>query len=53
MFCLNKKTITYDDGNVYVCTGLGYKIYNYQRKSFTAIQYGPLWSKDRSNEESK
>ena len=52
MFCLKKETITYDDGNVYSCTGLGYKIYNYKRKSFTAIEYGPFWSKDRSNQES-
>ena len=50
MFCLKKETIKYDDGTVDSCTGLGYKIYNYKRKSFTAIEYGPFWSKDRSSE---
>lgn len=53
IFCLKNKTIEYDDGNVYVCTGVGYKVYNYKRKSFEAIEFGPFWLKDRSNEESK
>ena len=53
MFCLKKETTKYDDGKVDSCTGLGYKIYNYQRKSFNGIEYGPFWSKDRSAEESK
>ena len=30
------------------CTGLGYKIYHYERDSYKGIEYGPFWSKDRS-----
>jgi hypothetical protein len=50
IFCLTKKTVKYDDGNVRVCTGLGYKIYNYDRSCFKALQYGPFWTKDASLE---
>lgn len=50
IFCIKKETVSYDDGEVHSCLGLGYKIYNYQRSSFKAIEYGPFWSKDRSNE---
>ena len=30
--------------------GLGYKVYNYKRESYRAIEFGPFWSKDRSNQ---
>ena len=50
MFCIKKETIKYDDGKVDSCTGLGYKIYHYNRKSYTAVEYGPFWIKDKSNE---
>ena len=50
IFCLKKETVKYDDGTVDSCLGLGYKIYHYKRKSFNGIEYGPFWSKDRSNE---
>ena len=53
MFCLKKETTTYKDGKVESCLGLGYKIYNYKRDSFTGIEYGPFWSKDRSEKENK
>ena len=52
IFCLKKETTKYEDGTVDSCLGLGYKIYHYNRKSFNGIEYGPFWSKDRSNEES-
>jgi hypothetical protein len=48
IFCLTKKTTKYDDGNVYACTGLGYKVYNYDRNCFQALQFGPFWTKDAS-----
>lgn len=48
IFCLNKETVKYDDGNVYVCNGLGYKVYNYDRECFQALQYGAFWTKDAS-----
>lgn len=47
-FCIKKGTTKYDDGNVNWCLGLGYKVYDYNRKSFSAIEFGPFWSKDRS-----
>ncbi len=51
IFCLSKETTTYEDGKVYSCTGLGYKIYHYDRKSFSGYEYGPFWAKDRSTEQ--
>lgn len=53
VLCISKDTIEYDDGNVYSCLGLGYKVYKYDRASYSALEFGPFWSKDRSNEESK
>lgn len=50
-FCISKGVIKYDDGEVDWCLGLGYKVYNYNRKSFKAIEFGPFWSKDRSVKE--
>lgn len=53
-FCWwNKETTNYDDGTVSTCTGLGYKVINYKRESFKAIEFGPFWIKDRTAEESK
>jgi len=51
VFCLKKETTTYSDGKVYTCTGLGYKIFNYRRTSFSGDEYGPFWSKDRTAED--
>ncbi len=51
IFCIKKGVTKYDDGNVKWCLGAGYKVYQYNRKSFTAIEFGPFWSKDRSAEE--
>lgn len=53
MFCISNKTTTYDDGTVDTCTGIGYKVITYKRDSFKAIEFGPFWSKDRSNEKNK
>ena len=49
IFCLHKETVDYEDGKVRICTGLGYKVFNYERASFKGIEYGPFWSSDRSN----
>ena len=51
IFCLSKETTEYSDGKVYSCTGLGYKIYHYDRSSFKGYEYGPFWAKDRSEEQ--
>ena len=48
IMCLSKQRITYSDGYVDECTGLGYKVYNYRRASMNGNQYGPFWIKDRS-----
>lgn len=45
VFCLSKKTHEFDDGTVEECTGLGYKIYDYNRDSIDAHQFGPLFIK--------
>ena len=50
MFCLKKETTKYDDGTVDSCLGVGYKVYNYNRTSYTAIEFGPFWTTDRSNQ---
>lgn len=53
-FCwFNEKTTSYDDGSVTECTGLGYKVINYNRNSFKAIEFGPFWITDRTAEENK
>ena len=49
IFCIHEETITYDDGTVYVCTGLGYKMYEYNRSSVSAsIEFGPFFIKERT-----
>ena len=50
-FCIKQETIQYEDGTVESCTGLGYKVYEYNRDSFDAIEFGPFWAKDRSDKE--
>lgn len=50
-FCIKEETIQYEDGTVESCTGLGYKVYEYNRDSFDAIEFGPFWAKDRSDKE--
>lgn len=46
MFCLNKTTIEYKDGTVSKCTGLGYKVYNYNRTSLDkGLEFGPFFIK--------
>ena len=45
MFCLAHKTHKFNDGTVEECTGLGYKIYDYNRESLTAHQFGPFFAK--------
>jgi hypothetical protein len=51
-FCFfNKKTITYDDGNVTECLGLGYKVIKYNRETLKAIEFGPFWLAERTPDE--
>lgn len=53
IFCLSKNTTEYSDGEVKSCLGLGYKVYRYKRTCYNAIQFGPMWGKDKSDEECK
>lgn len=46
-FCLEKETIEYDDGNVYVCRGFGYVAYHYDRKSFKGYEFAPFWTEKK------
>ena len=48
MFCISKDSIEYDDGNVDVCVGPGYKVFNYERDSYKGIEFTHLFAKDRS-----
>ena len=51
IFCLSNKTHTFEDGTVEECSGLGYKIYKYNRSSLgTGIQFGPLFIEMRQPE---
>lgn len=46
IFCISNKTHVFDDGTVEECTGLGYKIYNYDRSSMSdAVQFSPFFVK--------
>lgn len=49
IFCITEKTKEYEDGTVYSCTGLGYKMYKYDRNSIDAsIEFGPFFIKERT-----
>lgn len=50
VFCISKETITYDDGTVDLCTGLGYKVYNYHRSSISGYEFGPFWIEERTEQ---
>ena len=41
--CLKEETFTYEDGNATKCTGLGYNVFNYERKSNTGVKFLPFW----------
>lgn len=48
IFCIMENTKKYDDGEVYSCTGLGYKMYKYDRSSIDAsIEFGPFFIQER------
>ena len=50
VFCISQKTHTFDDGTVEECVGLGYKVYNYNRSSFSkGRQFGPFFIGMREN----
>lgn len=50
LFCLSKKTITYEDGTNFICNGLGYKMIRYNRECLKATEFGPFIIKERQCE---
>ena len=49
MFCwFGNKTTDYENGSVTECMGLGYKVINYNRENYKAVEFGPFWIKDRT-----
>lgn len=54
LFCINNTVIREKDGNIYVCKGLGYKYYNYDKDSYTLKKFEPFWIKPtEGNNDSK
>ena len=49
IFCIKEETKNYNDGSVYICTGLGYKMIRYDRKSISAVEFGPFFIQERNN----
>ncbi len=49
-FCIKEEVNKYSDGNVKICLGLGYKVINYQRSSYRAIEFGPFWITDSTSD---
>lgn len=49
LFCIKKETKIYSDGEVFACTGLGYKMYRYEREKIRAIEFGPFYIKERTS----
>lgn len=44
IFCVKQNEIKYDDGTVNECWGLGYKVYEYHRKSINiSTQFSPFF----------
>ena len=48
-FCIKTEVKKYSDGEVYICTGLGYKAYRYERKSIGGTAFGPFFIKERTS----
>ena len=48
--CIKEEVKEYPDGNMYICTGLGYKAYISSRES-VRVEYlfGPFWTKEPTN----
>ena len=48
MFCIKKEVIKHEDGTVDVCTGIGYKVYQYKRESIKGSEFGPFWIEEKT-----
>ncbi len=45
MFCLETTIHEFEDGTVEECTGIGYKVYEYDRETLKATEFGPFFIK--------
>lgn len=51
IFCIKNEVHEYDDGTVKECTGLGYKVYTYNRNSLgTGVEFEPFFVKMKQPE---
>ena len=51
VFCIKTEVHEYDDGQTVECTGLGYKVYRYNRVSTgTGYEFGPFFVKMKDAE---
>lgn len=50
IFCISNTVVEEDDGNIYICNGLGYKYYNYVKSSYTLKKFEPFWIKSETEE---
>lgn len=50
MFCISEKTVEYEDGSNYICTGLGYRAIRYSRSCLAATEFGPFLIQERQCE---
>jgi len=49
LFCVKETFKEYEDGTVKLCTGVGYKLYKYDRNSIpVTVQFGPFFIKERT-----
>lgn len=49
LFCIHEEIKEYEDGKVYSCTALGYKMYKYERTSIPiSVQFGPFFIQERT-----
>ncbi|MBE6154330.1 MAG: hypothetical protein E7163_01975 [Firmicutes bacterium] len=49
IFCIKETTKKYQDGTVKSCTGVGYKMYKYDRAIIpVSVQFGPFFIKERT-----
>lgn len=51
IFCLKEETHQYDDGEVYECVGMGYKVFKYNRTSMEKqTEFGPFYTSLRTSD---
>ncbi len=48
LFCVHEIEKNLNDGYIYECTGLGYKVRRYDLDCFSAYEFGPFFIKEKS-----